>query len=321
MKKPAWKKLDECPREYQGFKNLDEGESIFFARELEHIKSKTYDIKYPFLKARQIFPLEFEANAGAETITYEQYDQVGLAKIISNYSDELPRADVKGTEFTSKVRTIAASYGYNYDEVQAASMAGKPLATRKSNAAKRAHMVLENRIAFFGDVEHNIQGFFDNPNIQEVVLAADGAGSATTFASKDGDQIIRDITNLFTAIHDISSGVEVADTLLLPVNQYNLISNKRLPDTGQSVIKFIMENNPHIRDVVWLTECKGSGAGSTDKMVAYRRDPDALTMEIPSEFKQLPVQEKGLEFIVPTHHRFGGVLIYYPLSVAFSDGI
>lgn len=321
MKKPAWKKLDEAPREYQGFSNLDEGESIFFARELEHVKAKTYDIKFPELKARALFPLEFEANAGAETITYEQYDQVGMAKIISNYADDLPRADVKGKEFTSKVRTIASSYGYNYDEIQAASMAGKPLTTRKANAAKRAHLVLENKIAFFGDATHNITGFLSNPNIQEVVLAADGAGASTTLASKTADLMIRDITSLFTAVHDVSKGVEVANVLMMPIGQYNLIANTRLPDSDMSVMKWVMENNPHLQEIVWVTELKGAGAGATDKMVAYRRDPDALTMEIPSEFKQLPVQEKNLEYIVPTHHRFGGVLIYYPLSVAYADGI
>jgi hypothetical protein len=319
--KPNFERLDECPREYQGFKNIDEGESIFFARELEHIKAKTYDKKYPFLKARQLFPLEFEANAGATTITYEQYDQVGIAKIVSNYADDLPRADVKGKEFTSKVRTIAASYGYNVDEINAASMAGKPLPTRKANAAKRAHAVLENKSAFFGDIEHDIQGFVDNPNIQEVTLAADGTGSATAFSTKTGDQIIRDITNLFTAVHDVSKGVETANRLLLPINQYNLIANKRLDNSDMSVMKWVLDNNPHLEEIIWVTEMKGSGDGGTDKMVAYRKDPDALTMEIPSEFRQMPVQEKNLEFTVPTHQRFGGVLIYYPLSVAYSDGI
>ena len=321
MSKPNFEKLDEAPREYTGFKNLDEGESIFFARELEHVKGKTYDIKFPNLKARLLFPLDFAANAGAETITYEQFDQVGMAKIISNYADDLPRADVKGKEFTSKVRTIASSYGYNFDEIQSAKMTGKPLATRKANAAKRANMILENKIAFFGDATHNIQGFLDNPNLQEVTLAADGAGALTTLASKTGDQMVRDIASLFTAIHDISKGVEVGDTLMLPINQFNLISNTRIPDINMTVLKFVMENNPHIKEIVWVTEMKGAGAGATDKMVAYRRDPDALTMEIPSEFKQLPVQEKNLEFVVPVHQRFGGVLVYYPLSIAYADGI
>lgn len=322
--KPGWEKLDEAPSEYQRFNNLDEGESIFFARELEHLKAKSYDKKFPFLKARLLFPLDFTANAGAETITYEQYDQVGMAKIISNYADDLPRADVKGKEFTSRVRTLADSYGYNYDEIQAARMAGKPLAERKANAAKRAIAILENKIAFFGDETHNLQGLLSNQNIQEVTIAADGAGASKTFASKVGspDLIIRDITGLFTAVHDVSKGVETADTLLLPLNQYNLLANTpRKEGSDMSVMKWVMDNNPHLKEIVWVDEMKGAGAGASDKMVAYRRDPDAITMEIPSEFKQLPVQEKNLEYIVPCHERLGGVLIYYPLSVAYADGI
>ena len=56
-------------------------------------------------------------------------------------------------------------------------------------------------------------------------------------------------------------------------------------------------------------------------MIAYRRDPDAFTLEIPQMFEQLPVQERGLEFVVPCHSRIGGVIIYYPLSMAIGEGI
>ena len=320
--KKKYERLDECPREYQGFKNLDAGESIFFARELEFVKTQTYDIKYPDLKARVLFPLDFSTNAGAESITYEQYDQVGMAKIISNYADDLPRADVKGKEFTAKVRTIADSFGYNYDEVQAASMAGKPLTQRKANAAKRAAMVLENKIAFFGDVVHGLSGFLTNPNIQEVLIAADGAGASKTFASKTPAQIVRDMSALFTAVHTISKGQEYADTLLMPLNQYNYIASTQFSAASDvTIMEWFLKANPHCKEIVWVNEMSGSGALGSDKMVAYRRDPNALTLECPSDFKQLPVQEKNLEYTVPCHQRTGGVLIYYPLSVAFADGI
>lgn len=322
MKKPNFQKLDECPKEYHGFKNLDAGESIFFARELEFVKSQVYDIKFPELKARLLFPIDFTVNAGAQTITYEQYSQVGIAKIISNYADDLPRADVKGTEFTSRVRTIASSYGYNYDEVQAAAMAGKPLATKKANSAKRAHMVLENRIAFFGDSTHNIPGFLSNANFSEVTLAADGTGSSKLFSTKDADKMLRDLNSLFTMVHTVSNGVEHADTLLVPISIFNLMAVTRIANTGISVMKWFLENSPHCKEVIWVNELKNAGTGGTiDKMVAYRRDPMALEMIVPSEFKQLPVQEKNLEYLVPTHHRFAGVLVYYPLSVAWAEGL
>lgn len=52
------------------FINLDANESIFFERELEHVKARSYDIKYPEFKATMLIPVSTEAGPGAETITY-----------------------------------------------------------------------------------------------------------------------------------------------------------------------------------------------------------------------------------------------------------
>jgi len=85
-------------RAIEGSGRLDTNESIFFARQLEYIKGKTYDIKRPQLNALKLIPVSTETPEGASTITYRQYDTVGMAKVIANYSNDLPRADVKGKE-------------------------------------------------------------------------------------------------------------------------------------------------------------------------------------------------------------------------------
>lgn len=310
------------------FKNLDADqrkdgtETAFFLRQLEHIKAKTFDIRYPELKARLVIPPSFEAGAGAESITYRQFTQAGFAKLIANYGADLPRADVLGKEFTAKVKSEGASYGWNIQEIRAAQMAGTPLQQRKANAARRAILALENQIAFFGNADAGLGGLFDNPNVTDVAIPNDGVGPSTLWADKTPDQIIRDINLLTRTIHDVSKGVESADTLLLPLIQYNLIfDTPRSSQSDMSVGEWVLKNNGHIKGIDWLNELKGAGAGATDLMIAYRRDPDKLTLEIPQDFEQFPVQEKGLEFVVPTHSRIAGVLIYYPLSIAKGDGI
>lgn len=310
------------------FKNLDAGlqhdgdESIFFERELESLKSRTYDIKYPELKARALFPVSFEAGPGAESIAYEQYSQVGMAKLLANYAADLPRADIGAKKFSSPVKGSGASYGWNVQEIRAAAMAGKPLQSRKANAAKRAHLALENNIAFFGNSDSNLPGFLSNTNISTVVLPADGTGATITWSTKTPDQIIRDINLMTRTVHSVSKGVEFADTLLLPIEQYNLIYDTPRSDKSDlSVAKWVLANNPHLKAIEWCEELNGTGAGSTDQMVAYNRNPEKLTLEVPQDFEQFPVQERGLEFVVPTHMRIGGVIIYYPLSVAKAIGI
>ena len=85
--------------------------SVFFARELDYVKSQSYDVEYPELTALQLFPISSEADPGAETVTYYTYDKQGLAKVIDNYSTDLPRADVDGKPSYAKIKSIGASYG------------------------------------------------------------------------------------------------------------------------------------------------------------------------------------------------------------------
>ena len=69
--------------------------SMFFARELDYVKAKSYDKVYPEFTALNHFPITHEVPEGAETATYYGYEKTGMAKIINNYATDLPRADVE----------------------------------------------------------------------------------------------------------------------------------------------------------------------------------------------------------------------------------
>ncbi|MGH2510827.1 MAG: major capsid family protein, partial [Ktedonobacteraceae bacterium] len=112
--------------------NLDAGETAFFARELEYIKSKSYDIEFPPLKAIKLIPVSTEAGAGAESITYQSFEETGLARIISSYADDFPRCDIRGKEFITPVKSIGASYGYSMQEIRAAMFVGRSLTQRQA---------------------------------------------------------------------------------------------------------------------------------------------------------------------------------------------
>lgn len=96
--------------------------SVFFARELDYVKSQSYDVEYPEFTALKLFPMSSEINPGAETVTYYSYDKTGMAKIISNYATDLPRADVKGKPTTAIIKSLGDSYGYSVQEMRASAM-------------------------------------------------------------------------------------------------------------------------------------------------------------------------------------------------------
>lgn len=302
------------------YTNLDSAETMFFQRELEQVKAKSYDVLKVPLKAFELIPVDSTTAPGARTVTYEQYDSTGIAKIISNYADDLPTADVKGKEFTSMIKSIGNSYVYSKDDIRAAQFAGKPLNQRKANAAVEAHRQLMNKLAFFGDAEHNIKGFLTNSNVPNSPVAA-GAATTLTWATKTADEILFDLNDAVSDMLDLTKGVEVPNTIVMPIAQYNLIATTaRSANSDTTILEFFKGNNPGIT-VTWATELKGAFTGGTDGFIVYNRNPDKLWMEIPMMVQMSPAQEKGLAYEVPCESKFGGVIIPYPLSVSIRRGI
>ena len=308
------------------FNALDAEEGIFFSRELEQIKSKAYEVQYPELLARRLFPLDSTTDTGAATVTYQSWDHVGMAKLIHSYADDLPNVELTAKETTRKIFGEGISFNYSIQEIRNARFAGKPLEQRKANAARRQLLQLENSIAFLGDATVGIPGFINNANVNSVTIA-DGAGGTTDWASKTPDEIIADITNMTSTIRDVSNGVESPNTLLLPEAQFTLISTTPRSSTSDTtILNFILGSNAWIRDIIPCYDLKGAAPvsasyDSTDCMILYDRNPDKLWLEVPQDVEMLPAQEHGLSFKTPVHARTAGVIIAYPLSVAQGNGI
>lgn len=315
--------LDRAVHQAIQDKFLDADGGFFFQRQLEYIKARSYDVQYAELPARMLFPVSNEAGAGATTITYRTYDQAGSAKIINAYADDLPRADVAGQETTIPIRSVGVSYGYNIDEIAASQMVGGSLDQRRANAARRANEQVVNDTAFFGDAEFGLPGFFSNPNIPKGNVVDPGGG--TEWINKTPDQILFDINDIFADVYETTKMVEKADTLLLPVAQWSYImSTPRSSNSDTTIAQYVAQNSPYLTsvdDMIPVNELAGVGTGGVDVMVAYTRNPDKLQLEIPVELEMLPVQQEGLEFIIPGRSRLAGLNVYYPLSASIGEGI
>jgi len=301
---------------------LDANESAFFTRQLEFVKRKTYDVKYKNLKATSLIPVSTEAPVGADSITFRSFTKVGIAKVVSDYANDFPRVDVYGTESSVKVHSLGNSYGYSIKEIRRSQMAGTNLESRRANTARRAMDELLDDIAWNGKTANNIQGLIDYPGITEYTLPNDGTGTTKTWSTKTPDQIIRDVSGLTNAVTTTTNGREIPDTCILPLKQYNQISTTRVTggDTN-TVLKFIMDTNPYLDTIEWVQELSGAGAGGLDRIMVYAKDPDHLTLEIPQAFEQFAPQWKGMTAEIPCHMETAGVIVYYPLSIAFADGL
>lgn len=306
---------------------LDANTMIFFERELEVVESTLYNVKYPNLKARDLIPPAFNYPRGTETISYKQYDIMGMAKVVANYATDFPRVSLKAKKFTSPVRRIADSYAYTIDDIEAAAMANTPLDQMEAMAAKRAIDQLENRIAYFGDTDYNLPGFFTNSNIPNAAVENDGDvtidAQQTKWISKSPAQIIRDFGVAVTTMREATLGVELPNTALFPIGKLAMLSTTPVSENAPTVMILDVLKKAHPYITVWddLIELETAGTGGSAMFVIYNRDPLNLRMPIPWDFEQFPAQQKGLEYEIPCSEKVGGTIVSYPLSVSFNYGI
>jgi len=314
---------------------VDANENIFFARQLEYIMAATFDVVYPEYKAMRLFPVITEAGPGAESITYRQFDKVGMMKIISNYSDGLPRVNVKAKEFTTPVRPLGSSYGYNIDEIRAARFANKPLEMLEAEAARQSYEQAINQIAWFAYPTDNVwgglTGLLYQPNITiDMSLTGNWLNGSTT-----ADQILADMNRMVSNMIVLTKGVEMPDTMLLPLSHWAYVtSTPRSAYSNFTIAEFFLENNPSITSIEALNELQGvspkpsvirSGNGSmsatTNVACVYKKDPRKIQLHIPQPFEQFPPEQRGLEWVISCHAKAGGIITPYPLSIAVAENI
>ena len=286
--------------------------SVFFARELDHVKAKTYDVEYPELTALSNFPISSEADVGANTITYYTYDKTGLAKVIDNYSTDLPRADVTGKPSIALIKSVGDSYGYSAQEMRASRRAGKSLDVRKAESARYQIDNLINKIAWRGDEESGLMGVLSaGQNIPLYTITAGADSSKTTWLEKTADEILLDVNGMQKQVAKVTKNVE-------------------RPDTSTTVKAFLLEHAPYLKEIISTAELDADSVetnpyakatGGQGVAFLFKNDPMKLTLENPMPFYQYPLQVRNLETVIPCEARTAGVIVYYPLSALIAVGV
>ena len=301
--------------------HLDAAEQVFFDEQLARVKSRTYDVLHKGLKALMLLPVSTEQDPGAEHITWRSFDAVGTAKLVSDYANDYPRVDIGGEEHTSPIKEIGASYGYSIKEIRRAQKAGISLDAKKAVACRRAIDEKQDAIAWKGDAKGKLPGFINHPGITEYV-PANGAGGGKAWSGKTADEIVADFAGIISAAPESTNGIENPDTVIMPLSLYTKLQNTPYgSNRDKTILGFIRENYPQITRIEWVQDLVGAGAGGTNRVMAYARDPLKVEVQIPQRFEQMPPQLTGKVYDIICSQSTGGTLVYYPQSVVFADGL
>ena len=201
---------------------------------------------------------------------------------------------------------------------------------RKGESARYQIDALTNKIAWCGDEESGLMGVLsDGQNIPLYTIGANASGK-TKWADKSADEILADVNGMAKQVAKITKNVERPDTLCVPADVFMDISTRRIPDTSTTVLAFIQEHAPYIKNVVSTAELDADSPETNPYATSgnpqgvaflFKNDPRKLTLENPMPFYQYPLQVEKLETIILCEARTAGVIVYYPLSALIAVGV
>jgi len=302
----------------------------FLIRQASLIEPTVYAMRYQDIQYPSLIPVDTSAPEWIQSVTYFSMDSVGQAQWFSGLAHDVPKVELTREKFETTVSMAAIGYGYTLEELGTAQLLGMNLTADKASAARRVAEEKIEQVAFVGDAGKGFTGLVNNSSVTASTAPADGTGSATTFASKTPDFVLRDINGVLTGIFTGTVGAEIADTLLLPYSVLLDLSTRRIDTVNQTtILEWIQRNNIYTLTTGQPLTIRGvfghldtAGASSTKRMVAYRRSPEVLKMHLPMPFRFLqPWQTGPIKFDVPGIFRVGGVDIRRPKAIRYLDGI
>ena len=261
----------------------------------------------------------------------------GQAKFQSGYAKDVPMADVNQDVQTKTFHLAAIGYQWNIEEINTTlAIAGQNLPNRRARAARLSAEKFLYDTALKGQVEKGLTGLINYTGVPTTTAPADGTGSSTLWVDAAGVgiktpvQIVRDINIALQGIYLATMQIEMADTILLPVEAYNYIAATPYSAvTMDTILSFVQRTNIYTLTTgrplnIGTVRELGTGAagGTTGRMVAYKNDQDYVKFHLPMPFQFLDAYRDGpLNYSVPGIFRTGGVELLTTAAFRYIDGI
>lgn len=284
---------------------------IWTVEQMKQTLKRQYEAAYPETSALALFPVTTEIAPTTRIFEYMKIDGVTMAKIIADYTDDLPLVDATHSLETGRVHRLGNAWMISIDEIKTGAALGSSLSDRKATLAREAHETLVNTLVFQGSKPHKILSVFDNPNITRVTSAA-GAWA-------DPEKASDELTDLLEKMETLTKGKHKVTDIVIPPSQRKILA-KRMPETTMSYLQWFQSQNGGIT-ISAISELEDIDGIGTKGILAYEKDPMNMSIEIPEAFNMLPMQPKDLHFKVPCTSKTTGLIVYRPLTIILLVGV
>jgi hypothetical protein len=326
----------------------DAGQTLAFARQLEHVVAKVYAAEFAQYRATEFFPMNTEIGPGDLSFTYRMISRVGNAQVINaGNARDLPNIDVEGQEWPAQVITLGASYDFTVIDQASAAKAQVAIEAEKGKATREAIEALEEQIWCTGYAPTGTSGVTNAPGVAAVTQVSTGTWSSqlkTALATAPAttvpypgigavSAISSDIIAMKQQIFTKTIGRHKATHCLLPPNLYSMLDTAPQSPaiTSKTFLKMLEELTGLVFDYWPILQNAGASAGSgtaigsgdsfNTRVVVYEKNPDVVQLMSAQMFVQLAPQPTGLVWEIPCYSRLGGAMCVRPLGIVYMDGV
>lgn len=296
----------------------------YFINQLERLDPVLNKPLASFTYARDV---DFSAlDLADETTAFEavSYAASSMGNAPAFISDKQTEFGVSGVEYSKKVNPTflwGMSIQKSIIELERAMKLGRDLSADLFDALNMRQNVDLQNLVYKGNAASGTTGLINDATVTAAAV------SGAVWASKTPDQILNDINTVLDAAWAASGYTSCPSRIGLPPTQFSrLASTPRASGSDMSIAKWLSENslanslNGAPLEIVPMRELVGAGAGATDRMIAYRKDSNAVRFP-KSAVRALPVETLGMFQRAIYVARVGVIEFKQPELARYADGI
>lgn len=294
----------------------------------EELKVVTTTIRDNYRPSKQAGLIQRLANipTWAESVESRRVVTFAELKAVTDTGPtSLPMPSISRTATSQPMVEFGAAYYYSDLEIEKSQQLGIPLQAERAQANLQAGAEFLDQTMAVGDpLGIGLPGMLNNTDVPTVTSITKAAGGTDWINNATPDEILEDMHALAQAVHSNTNENKVADTMLLPLAEYQYIVRTRVLDSGgtQSILDIFLSQSQNVSRVVVWDRLVDLGAGTTNRACAFdSRSEDVVRSLISKDMlADAPLRvSRGWE--VDQTLITGGVRILDANGLAYMDAI
>jgi hypothetical protein len=210
-------------------------------------------------------------------------------------------------------------------ELVSAMRLGRPVDSQKLEGLKLKHSMDVDEMVYIGDTLKGAVGLTNSAATATNVT--NGASGSPLWTTKSPDEILADVNSLLNSVWTASALAVAAQELRINPANFTYIAGQKVSTASDTtILEFLRQKNVssvingknlNIQPLKWLT---GRGAGGTNRMMAYTRNPEFVRYPL-VPLQRTPLEYRSLFQITTFYGRLGELEIPYLETIGYADGI